>query len=115
MKIAIYKSRSMGTADVVGNVEVDHRGITVKSDLKELVRIIELALKIPAKVKTVSGRTATKRAPRDLAEHVRNALTMRLTDPYWIGPRFMALETPKYEKTLGSAAFEHVVRPVEVG
>lgn len=115
MKIAIYKSRAMGTADVVGNVEVDQRGITIKSDLKELVRIIELALKIPAKVKMVSGRTATKRKPKDLAEHVKNSLTMRLTNPYWIGPRFMELETPKYEKTIGSATFEHVVRPVEVG
>jgi hypothetical protein len=114
MKIAIYKSRAMGTADVIGNVEVDLRGVTIKSDTKELVRIIKLAIRFPAKIKTISGKTATKRRPKDLAEHVRNSLKMRLTNPYWIGPKFMELEAPKYEETIGSAKFEHVVHPVEV-
>lgn len=114
MRIAIYRSRAMGTADVVGNVEVDQRGITIKSDTKELVRIVKLAIRIPAKIKTISGRTATKRKAKNLAEHVRNSLKMRLTNPYWIGPRFMELEGPKYEETIGSAKFEHVVHPIEV-
>jgi hypothetical protein len=115
MKIAIYRSRSMGTADVVGNVEVGKEGVKIKSETKELIRIIKIALKSPAQVKSVSKGRAKKRKPKDLAEHARNALKLRLSSPYWVGPRFLELEAPKYGETIGSAEFEHAVRPVEVG
>lgn len=115
MKLAIYKSRSMGTADVVGNVTVDEKGVGIKSDTKELLRIIRISLETPAKVKSVRGKAATKRKPKDLAEHVANALRLRVSRPYWIGPRFMELEQPKYLETIGSAKLEYAVNPIEVG
>ena len=115
MKLAIYKSRSMGTADVVGNVVVDKEGVKITSDTKELLKIIRISLKSPAKVKSIRGRTATKRKPKDVAEHVANSLRLRVSRPYWIGPKFFELEDPKYSETIGKAGLEHVVNPIEVG
>ena len=114
MKLAIYKSRSMGTADVIGNVVVDKEGVKITTDTKEILRIIKISLKSPAKVKRVRGRTATKRKPKDLAEHVSNSLKLRISRPYWIGPKFMKLEQPKYSETIGSAGLEYAVNPIEV-
>ncbi len=115
MKLAVYRSRSMGTADVVGNVVVDKEGVKITSDTKELLKIIRISLKSPAKIKRIRWRSATKRKPRDVAEHVSNSLRLRISSPYWIGPRFMELEQPKYVEVVGPAELEYAVNPIEVG
>lgn len=107
--ITIFKSGQLGTAKPVANVSFEKNQISVSSDDKQLLQIINNSVTTPVRVKIHGKKSIKKRKPNSIEEHVVTALKERLHSPYWIGPQEMVLESPKYKAVVGTLELEKFI------
>lgn len=106
MKLTVYKSMQLGTAKPVANIEYDAKEITISADEKNILGIIKAVLKIPSMVRERLEGRVRKRRPKTIDEHIFHAIRNRLHNPYWIGPKNMDLDLPKYQEKMGVLEIE---------
>ncbi len=106
MKLTVYKSMQMGTAKPVANIDYEAGEITICADEKNILGIIKVVLKIPSMIREKLKDRVRTRKPETVDEHIYHAIRNRLHSPYWIGPKHMVLETPKYQEKIGILEIE---------
>ncbi len=110
MILTIYKSFHAKEPKIIGSISTRPNEVKIATNDKQLMGIIETSLKTPARIKIRGRRKIIKRKPESMDEHVRAALKQRLHDPYWIGPKKIEIQNPKYYNVLGSLALEKAMR-----
>ena len=106
MKLTVYKSMQMGTAKPIANVDHEAGEITISADEKDILEIIKAVLKIPSMIREKLEGRVRKRKPATVEEHIFHAIRNRLHSPYWVGPKNMTLELPKYQEKMGILEIE---------
>jgi hypothetical protein len=96
----------MGTAKAIANVDHEAGEITISADEKTILGIIKAVLKIPSMIRERLEGRVRKRKAATVEEHIFHAIRNRIHSPYWVGPKNMTLELPKYQEKMGILEIE---------
>lgn len=106
MNVTVFKSYQLGIAKPIANVRYEAGELSISSDDKQVLNIIKKIIHLPVRIREKSGNRVNKRKPANVEEHVFQALKDKLFSPYWLGPKHMILESPKYSEKMGTLEVE---------
>ena len=109
MILTIYKSGQLGTAKAIANLHYEAGELRLIADEKFILNIIKKIIHLPAQVKIRQDKKVFKRKPLNVKEHLYHSLRNKLHSPYWVGPKNMILEAPKYKEKMGVVDIEEII------